>query len=173
VQLFAAFHRPLPIGIAENLLNVIRERVLSEERGESDITLNEKYHESQNVKACCHENLVKTEKVANTVTTDLVMADFTRRILKTAEPKSIIPESKSNLQSKPFHFSNDITNHRASLDMAERNNRNCNYAKAGTANDLPVIAKMRESSFKTTANVAHYPVKAVLMIITLIPTSLI
>jgi hypothetical protein len=33
VKLFAVFHRPLSTGIAENMLNVFREGVLSEERG--------------------------------------------------------------------------------------------------------------------------------------------
>jgi hypothetical protein len=178
VQFFTVVPRPLPISTAENLLNVIREGVLSEERGESDITRNEKRHKSQNVKACCHNNFFRTEtdvdrteKAANTVTADLVMADFARHIPKTAEPKPVIPEPEINLQSKPFHLPNDTTNHCASLDMAERSNKNSNYGKVGTATELPVIAERLESSIKATANVAQYPLKAVLMISTLILTS--
>jgi hypothetical protein len=179
VQFFAVVHRPLPIDTTENLLNITREGVMSEERRESDITRNEKRHESQNVKACCHNNLVRTEmdvdrteEAANTVTADLVIADFARHIPKTAEPKSVIPKPEIDLQSKPFHLLNDTTNHCASLDMAEQSNKNCNYTKVGTATKLPVIAERLESSIKATANVAQYPLKAVLMIFMLILTSL-
>jgi hypothetical protein len=179
VQFFTVVRRPLPIDTAENLLNIIRKGVLSEERREPDITRNEKRHESQNGKPCCHNDLIRaemdvdrTEKAANTVTADLVIADFARHIPKTAEPKSVIPEPKIDLQSKPFHLPNDTTNHCASLDIAERSNKNYNYGKAGTATKLPVIAERLESSVKASANVAQYPLKAVLMIFMLILTSL-
>jgi hypothetical protein len=86
VQLLAGVYRPLPIGTVENLLDVIREGVLSEERGDSSITLSERHHESQNVKACCHNDLVGTEtdvdspeKAANTARGDLLIANFARR----------------------------------------------------------------------------------------------
>jgi hypothetical protein len=179
VQFFAVVPRPLSIGTAETLLNVIREGVLSEERGESDITRNEKRHKSQEIKACCHNNLFRTEtdvdrteKAANTVTADLVMADFARHIPKTAEPKSVIPELEIDLQSRPFCLPNDTTNHCASLDMAKRSQKNSNYGKTGTATELSGIAERLESSIKATVNVAQYPVKVVLMISTLILTSL-
>jgi hypothetical protein len=173
VQFFAVVHRPLPIDTTENLLNVIREGVLSEEREESDTKRNGKRHESQNAKACHHNNLVRnetnvdrTEKAANTMTADRVMANF---ILKTAEPKSEILEPEIDLQSKPFHLPNNTMNHCASL---ERSNKNCNYTKVGTATKVPVIAERFESSIKATANVAQYPLKVVLMIFTLILASL-
>jgi hypothetical protein len=145
-----------------------------EEREESDIARNEKRHKSQNVKACCHNNLFRTEtdvdrtkKAANTVTADLVMADFARHIPKAARPKSVIPEHEIDPQSKSFHLPKDTMNHCASLDMAEQSNKNRNYGKVGTATELPLIAERLESSIKATANVAQYPLKAVLMITSL------
>ena len=108
----------------------------------------------------------RTEKAANTMTADRVMANS---ILKTAEPKSEILEPEADLQSKPFHLPNDTMNHCASL---ERSNKNCNYTKVGTATKVPVIAERFESSIKATANVVQYPLKVVLMIFTLILASL-
>lgn len=169
----------VPNGTAEILLNVIREGTLSEERGDSDITRNEKRHKSQNVKACCHNNLFRTEtdvdrteKAANTVTADLVMADFARHIPKTTELKSVIPNPEIVLQSKLFHLPKNTTNHCASLDTTEQSNKNCNNGKVGTATELPVIAERLESGIKATANVTQYPLKAVPMIFTLIFTFL-
>jgi hypothetical protein len=106
------------------------------------------------------------------MTANLVMAGFARHISKTAEPKPVIPEPEIDLQSKPFHLPNDTTNHCASLDMAERSNKNSNYGKVGTETELPVIAERLKSSIKVTGNVTQYPLKAVLMIFTLILTSL-